>query len=362
MATAACVTAASVAGAVHPVDLARDEGRVALDLDQVEAPRRADHLVEHAGSWRPPRARGCCGGTACSPCSRRCPRSGAAHGGWPWAEANRVRSRRARPAAPTPRTRASPGCRSGSTAASSCRWCATPRAGSPRSRSWSGCRAEATRARARTSPGTRSTRSSSSAAPATSRGSAGSARSTSSPRCWGWPTSSRSSRSARAPATTAGGRSRARRSTSRCARTASRSRTPSAVRREPVTFVVSTRIDDAAGVASLRALRGMDPTLRFKLDPVPGWDDAVLAELASLGRRRRGRHEGALPQRDRGDGAGPRALPARVRGAARGMDRGPRPGRTTPPSCSSATATGSPGTCRSARSATSRPCRGRPAT
>jgi hypothetical protein len=51
---------------------------------------------------------------------------------------------------------------------------------------------------------------------------------------------------------------------------------------KPVTFVVSTRIDDASGVASLRALRGMVPTLRFKLDPVPSWNGEVLAELVSL--------------------------------------------------------------------------------
>src|SRR5215213_2917426 len=41
---------------------------------------------------------------------------------------------------------------------------------------------------------------------------------------------------------------------------------------KPVTFVVSTRLDDAAGIDSLRALRGMVPTLRFKLDPVPSWN------------------------------------------------------------------------------------------
>jgi hypothetical protein len=51
---------------------------------------------------------------------------------------------------------------------------------------------------------------------------------------------------------------------------------------KPVTFVVSMRIADAAGVASLRALRRLDPTLRFKLDPVKSWDREVLAELASL--------------------------------------------------------------------------------
>jgi L-alanine-DL-glutamate epimerase-like enolase superfamily enzyme len=51
---------------------------------------------------------------------------------------------------------------------------------------------------------------------------------------------------------------------------------------EPVTFVVSTRIDDPAGLASLRALREMDPGLHFKLDAMASWDDDVVAELASL--------------------------------------------------------------------------------
>jgi hypothetical protein len=51
---------------------------------------------------------------------------------------------------------------------------------------------------------------------------------------------------------------------------------------QPVNFVVSTRIADSSGVAALRALHAMDATLRFKLDPTPSWDDAVLAELASL--------------------------------------------------------------------------------
>ena len=57
-----------------------------------------------------------------------------------------------------------------------------------------------------------------------------------------------------------------------------------AVRRtvRPMTFVVSMRIADAAGLASIRALRRTDPTLRFKLDPVPSWDRELLAELASL--------------------------------------------------------------------------------
>jgi L-alanine-DL-glutamate epimerase-like enolase superfamily enzyme len=51
---------------------------------------------------------------------------------------------------------------------------------------------------------------------------------------------------------------------------------------QPVNFVVSTRIADSSGVAALRALRGADAALRFKLDPTPSWDRALLAELASL--------------------------------------------------------------------------------
>ncbi len=51
---------------------------------------------------------------------------------------------------------------------------------------------------------------------------------------------------------------------------------------QPVNFVVSLRIDDKSGLAAVRALRGASPALRFKLDPTPSWDDALLAELASL--------------------------------------------------------------------------------
>jgi len=51
---------------------------------------------------------------------------------------------------------------------------------------------------------------------------------------------------------------------------------------QPVSFVVSMRIADHAGLDPLRALRSMDPGLRFKLDPTPGWDRELLAELGSL--------------------------------------------------------------------------------
>jgi L-alanine-DL-glutamate epimerase-like enolase superfamily enzyme len=51
---------------------------------------------------------------------------------------------------------------------------------------------------------------------------------------------------------------------------------------KPVTFVVSMRIGDPAGLATLRALRRMNSRLHFKLDPSASWDAELLAELASL--------------------------------------------------------------------------------
>src|SRR3954453_8507534 len=51
---------------------------------------------------------------------------------------------------------------------------------------------------------------------------------------------------------------------------------------KPVAFVVSMRLGDPASLAPLLRLRGMDPGLRFKLDPTPSWDGQLLADLASL--------------------------------------------------------------------------------
>ena len=51
----------------------------------------------------------------------------------------------------------------------------------------------------------------------------------------------------------------------------------------PVKFVVSIRIGDPPSVAPAPAAAGMDPGLRFKLDPTPGWDDELVRELARLG-------------------------------------------------------------------------------
>jgi L-alanine-DL-glutamate epimerase-like enolase superfamily enzyme len=51
----------------------------------------------------------------------------------------------------------------------------------------------------------------------------------------------------------------------------------------PVRFVVSLRLGEPATMAPLRARLDRYPTLRFKLDPTPSWDDALVAELAATG-------------------------------------------------------------------------------
>jgi hypothetical protein len=54
-------------------------------------------------------------------------------------------------------------------------------------------------------------------------------------------------------------------------------------RARPVKFVASVRIGDPASLGPLHALLGVNPELRFKLDPTPGWDDDLVGELARLG-------------------------------------------------------------------------------
>jgi L-alanine-DL-glutamate epimerase-like enolase superfamily enzyme len=51
----------------------------------------------------------------------------------------------------------------------------------------------------------------------------------------------------------------------------------------PVTFVVSLRLGEPATMAPLRARLDRYPTLRFKLDPTPSWDDALVADLVATG-------------------------------------------------------------------------------
>ena len=55
---------------------------------------------------------------------------------------------------------------------------------------------------------------------------------------------------------------------------------------QPVTFVNSRRLAEEDGAASadeVVRLLGRYPTLRFKLDPTPAWDDAVIATLVATG-------------------------------------------------------------------------------
>jgi hypothetical protein len=51
---------------------------------------------------------------------------------------------------------------------------------------------------------------------------------------------------------------------------------------QPVKFVASVRMGDPPSLGPLRARLGLNPDLRFKLDPTPSWDDGVLEELAGL--------------------------------------------------------------------------------
>lgn len=54
-------------------------------------------------------------------------------------------------------------------------------------------------------------------------------------------------------------------------------------RTRPVNFVASIRIGDPPSLGLVRALRCVDPELRFKLDPTASWDDDLVRELAGLG-------------------------------------------------------------------------------
>jgi hypothetical protein len=51
----------------------------------------------------------------------------------------------------------------------------------------------------------------------------------------------------------------------------------------PVRFVMSTRLGDPPSGETARRWLELYPTLRFKLDPTPAWDDALVAELAATG-------------------------------------------------------------------------------
>ncbi|MFL5828273.1 MAG: hypothetical protein ACJ76V_17265 [Thermoleophilaceae bacterium] len=52
---------------------------------------------------------------------------------------------------------------------------------------------------------------------------------------------------------------------------------------QPVTFVVSLRLGDPPTMEPLRRRLDLYPDLRFKLDPVQGWDDGLIADLVATG-------------------------------------------------------------------------------
>jgi hypothetical protein len=54
-------------------------------------------------------------------------------------------------------------------------------------------------------------------------------------------------------------------------------------RAQPVHFVASVRLGDPPSLDPLQVLLGLNPELRFKLDPTPGWNDELVSELARLG-------------------------------------------------------------------------------
>ncbi len=124
---------------------------------------------------------------------------------------------------------------------------------------------------------------------------------------------------------------------------------------QPVTFVVSLRIEQPPRPDPVPLLLERYPGLRFKLDPTDGVGRGARGGARRDGRRRHRRPEGRLQGDARRPGRRPRSLPHGRGGLPRRLDRGPRPERARRIPCSRPTATGSPGTRRSTRSPTSRP-------
>ena len=114
--------------------------------------------------------------------------------------------------------------------------------------------------------------------------------------------------------------------------------------------------DRGQGPPAARAL----PLAAVQARPDQRLDRGAGGRAGRHGRGRVGRPQGPLPRHARGRGHRPGAVPDGGRGAARRLDRGPRPlGARGRRRCSSPTATASPGTPPSTRSTTSRRCRSR---
>jgi hypothetical protein len=56
-----------------------------------------------------------------------------------------------------------------------------------------------------------------------------------------------------------------------------------AIEPQPVTFVVSLRLGDPPTIEPVRRRLESYPTMRFKLDPVSGWSEELIAELVATG-------------------------------------------------------------------------------
>ena len=102
------------------------------------------------------------------------------------------------------------------------------------------------------------------------------------------------------------------------------------------------------------------PQLRFKLDPTESWDDALVAELAATGAVDsvdfKGHYKGTVVDQ----AGGPDLYRRVVEALPRGLDRGPGPVRSRRRrGAARRIASASPGTRRSTRWPTSRPCRSR---
>ena len=83
------------------------------------------------------------------------------------------------------------------------------------------------------------------------------------------------------------------------------------------------RADEPPDLDRVRARLERYPTLRFKLDPTPDWDDAIIAALRRHRRRRLARLQGPLRGHDRRPARRPGPLPPRRRGLPRRVARGP---------------------------------------